>query len=209
MEEQLLRLAEGEIGIVGYGSLFSIESIGKTLKQPYTGPFLLARIEGWRRSWNVSMPNQAFYYEEQGERVYPQKIIYLNVRRRAEELMNCVVFAVSPEQLSAMHGREWIYDPVVVTESLRGVQVTGGDVIMYVAKPQHIVGDVKSPRKAAVRGSYLRIVERALQKIDPLLRAEYEHSTDPVPQHLVIEDKLDPERPSPWREAGHAHTIEE
>lgn len=206
MDEQALHLLEGETGVIGYGSLFSIESISKTLNRPYAGPFFFCRMDGWRRSWDVSMPNQAFYYEEQGERVYPQKIVYLNVRPVSSRLMNCVVFVLNSEELKAMHGREWIYDPVVVTESLRGVRVTGGEAIMYVGKTMHLVRAAKSPREAAIRASYLRILDKALQKIGPVWRTEYESSTEPVPEHLVIDDTLDPERPSPWAAAGHDYS---
>ena len=203
MNERTLELADGEIGVVGYGSLLSVESISRTLKVPYTRPFIACEIEGWRRAWTVSMPNQAFYYEDEGKRVYPPKIIYLNVRPLPNALMNCAVFVVDFEQLKAMHAREWIYDPVKVTQDLRGMRIIGGEAIMYVGKPEHAVDQSSSPRGAAIRGSYLRILESALERAGSEWSAEFERSTDPVPKHLVIKDTLDPERPSPWVAAGH------
>jgi hypothetical protein len=203
VNERVLQLADGEIAAVGYGSLLSVESISRTLKAPYSRPFIACQIEGWRRSWNVSMPNQAFYYEEGGDRVYPPKIIYLNVRPVPKALMNCAVFVLDLEQLKAMHAREWIYDPAKVTEQLRGVRITGGEAIMYVGKPEHAVHEVSSPRQAAIRASYLRILESALERAGPALSREFERSTDPVPKHLVIKDTLDPDQPSPWLAAGH------
>ena len=169
----------------------------------YDGPFVACHIVGWRRCWDVSMPNQAFYYEEHGERIYPAEIVYLNVRSEPGARMNCVVFVLKSGELEAMHRREWIYDRRIVTSDLCGVRVEGGDVIMCVAREQHVVRGARSRRQAAVRASYLRILEQALQQVGPAFRAEYERTTDPVPEHLVIHDTLDPDRPNPWAAAGH------
>ncbi len=206
MDAPTIRLSKGETVVVGYGSLLSAPSIGKNLGREYDGPIVTCHIEGWRRSWDVSMPNQAFYYKEDGERVYPEKILYLNVRLEPGSLMNCVVFVLESDELEAMDHREWIYDRLVVTGNLRGVRVKGGDAIMYVAREERIVRGAKSRREAAVRASYLRIFEQALQSFDPVFRAEYERTTDPVPKQLLIEDTLDPDRPNPWASAGHNYS---
>jgi hypothetical protein len=201
-EPPLIRLRTDETAVVGYGSLLSASSIGKTLGREYEGPFVLCHVEDWRRSWDVSMPNQAFYYEEDGERVYPEKILYLNVRPEPGSLMNCAVFVVDQAELEAMHQREWIYQDVPVTQDLRGLRVEGGDAIMYVARPEHIVQDADAPASAAVRGSYLRMLDQALETVTPEFRREFERTTDPVPQELVVDDVLDPARPNPWAAAG-------
>ena len=202
MDEHTIRLSQGETAVVGYGSLLSVPSISKTLGREYDGPFVTCHVEGWRRCWDVSMPNQAFYYEEDGERIYPEKILYLNVRPEPGALINCVVFVVAPDELEAMHHREWIYDSAALTSSLRGVRIEGGEAIMYVAREEHVVRDARSPRDAAVRASYVRIVERALEKVDSGFRAEYQRTTDPAPERLVIQDALDPDRPNPWAFRG-------
>jgi hypothetical protein len=201
-ESSLVGLRKGETAIVGYGSLLSSSSIGKTLGRDYEGPFVQCHIEGWRRSWDVSMPNQAFYYEKDGERVYPEKILYLNVRREPGTLMNCAVFVVDQAELEAMDQREWIYEGVAVNQALRGVQVEGGAAIMYVARPEHIVQGADSPVTAAVRGSYVRMLDQALETVTPAFRVEFKRTTDQVPRRLVIPDVLDPDRPNPWAAAG-------
>lgn len=208
MGEDVLELGKGETAIVGYGSLLSPASVGRTLQREYGGPFLLGEIEDWRRSWDVSMPNEAFYYEEDGERIYPERILYLNARHRRGERMNCSIFVARENELPAMHAREWIYRPTVVTDFLRGVRLEGGDAIMYVGRPEHVMAAAESPREAAVRKSYLALVDRALDKMSADFRRTYLETTDRVPRHLVIEDHLDPERPSPWEAAGHAYKPE-
>jgi hypothetical protein len=201
-ESAIVRLGRNQTAVVGYGSLLSSASVGKTLGRDYEGPFVHCHVEGWRRSWDVSMPNQAFYYEEDGARIYPEKILYLNARREPGSCMNCIVFVLDLVELEAMHQREWIYHGVVVTDSLRGVRVLGGDAIMYVGRPEHVLQGGPTPASAAVRASYLRMLDRALQTVSPVFRAEFERTTDPVPERLVVRDVLDPERPNPWASAG-------
>ncbi len=203
MEEPTIRLREEETAVVGYASLLSVPSISNTLAREYDGPFVRCQLEGWRRSWDVSMPNGAFYYVGDGERIYPKKILYLNVRPVPGALLNVVVFVTNIEELEVMHHREWIYHRPVVTSSLRGVRIEGGDAILYVGREEHVVRDAKTPREAALRASYLRMVDDVLEKVDPAFREEYARTTDPVPEHLVIEDVLDPDRPNPWEAAGH------
>lgn len=203
MSEPLIRLRDAETAVVGYGSLLSTASLARSLARDYDGPFLLCRLEGWRRSWDVAMPNSAYYFEDGGARVYPEKIIYLNLRPSAGALVNCSVFVLPAGELEAMHGREWIYHPTNVAGALRGVQVEGGEAVVYVAREEYLVPHAAGRHEAAIRASYLRVLDAALRNAGPEFAAEYERSTDPVPRHLVIEDVLDPERPSPWE--GHSY----
>ncbi len=198
-----INLGAGETAVVGYGLLLSRDTIDKTLGRIYEGPFASCHIDGWRRSWDVSMPNAAFYYEEEGARVYPERILYLNVHRDPGTLMNCTVFVLREDELAVMHSREWIYNGFVATTDLRGARLEGGHAVMYVGKAEHRVRSATSPRDVAVRKSYLRMLDHVLDAVDPAIRAEYRQTTDTMPEHLVIDDSLDPDRPNPWEAAGH------
>jgi hypothetical protein len=166
------------------------------LGRRYDGFFGACHVEGWRRSWDIGMPNRTFYYVSGAQRVYPERIVYLNARPEPSALLNAVLFVVNERELAAMHEREWIYEPRVVTSSLRGVRVEGGDAVMYVARPDYLVTGVTNPADAAVRASYLRIVEDGLRGLGEAFREEYARTTDVVPQSLVIDDVFDPGRPS-------------
>ena len=52
-----------EVALFGYGSLLSVASLEQTLQRRYDGPLVACSVEGWRRTWNVAMPNQTFYTE--------------------------------------------------------------------------------------------------------------------------------------------------
>ena len=198
----IVRLSPRQTAVVGYGSLMSRESVGKTLGRAYDGVFGRCHVQGWRRSWDVAMPNAAFYFTAGDRSIYPAKIAYLNVRPSPGTLMNAVLFVVDAGELEAMHEREWIYEPRIVTGSLRDIGVEGGDAVMYVGAPDYVVGDTGDPADVAIRASYLRILEQALAATDAAFRGEYERTTDPVPAHLVIDDRLDRDRPNPWARAG-------
>ena len=93
---------------------------------------------------------QRFCYEEDSHRHYPEKILYLNVRRDPGTLMNCAVFVLGGDDLAAMNSREWIYDGVVVTRHLKGVRIEGGDAVMYAGKAEHVIESPLHPSEVAV-----------------------------------------------------------
>lgn len=192
-----IHIGPGEAGIFGYGSLLSIASLERTLKQEYKGPFLISSVPDWRRTWDVRQPNRAYYTETDVGRMYPENILYLNVTAHPGALLNGVVVVLTVEQLVALDQREWMYDRVAVTEKLQDVLVTGGDVYLYVSKPEFVVRNVKSPRIAAVRATYLDIVETGLAELGSSFRAAYERSTEPIPVHLVIQDLFDEAKVNP------------
>jgi hypothetical protein len=55
--------------------------------------------------------------------------------------------------------------------------------------------DVATPDVAAVRSTYLDIVEDGLRDQGAEFRRAYERSSDEVPRHLVIDDLADPSPP--------------
>lgn len=188
LNPKIVELTENEVAIFGYGSFLSVASLETTLKCRYGGPFVTCSIEGWRRSWNAAMPNQTFYAATPSGRVFPEQIIYLNVTAQPGSLLNGVLFVVGSEDLQAMDEREWIYDRKAITDQLRGVSISGGDAFTYVAKQEYLATDVTSPASAAIRASYLAILETGLSDLGSSFRKAYEQSSAPVPRHLVIND---------------------
>jgi hypothetical protein len=118
----------------------------------------------------------------------PEGILYLNVRRDPASSINGMMFVVNQEELAAYDRRELIYDRVDVTRAL-DVKVEGGAAYLYECQPEYIMTDVKSPAQAAVRASYLKIVEQGLENLDEEFRQQYLNSTDNPPAHLVIDDR--------------------
>lgn len=184
-----LRLGDDECALFGYGSLLSIRSLERTLGRCYTGPLFVCWLEEWRRSWDVAMPNSDFYADLPSGRIYPEHILYLNIHRSPSSRVNGVLFVVNREELANYDSREWIYDRVDVTSELSGVTIASGRAHTYVAKEEHLMMSVTSPQYAAVRATYLEILENGLEDLGEDFRAKFEASTDPVPKHLIIPDR--------------------
>lgn len=191
MSTAAVTLRPGEAAVFGYGSLLSLPSLQRTLQRPYDGPLLPAVLAGWRRSWDVAMPNQSYYTLQGPARLTPRHILYLNIRPEAGSFVNGVLFVVTKAELEAFDAREWIYDRTPITNALQTPAITGGDAFVYVAKPEHVLREVASPEIAAVRASYLAIVASGLEGFDPDFRRDFERTSDAVPRHLVIDDRRD------------------
>jgi hypothetical protein len=150
------------------------------------------------------MPNSAFYYnEDDGRRVYPDEILYLNVTRDPDTRMNCTVFVVGGDDLRAMKGREWIYAGVDVTSDLRGLRVVGGQALIFAAMPEHTVRSVPDRSEVALRRSYVRMLDAVVEGTESAVQEAYVATTDPIPRHLLIDDSFDASRPNRWEVAGH------
>lgn len=187
-EQPVIRLLPGQTALVGYGSLLSLPSLERTLGRTYTGPFLPCIVRGWRRTWDAAMPNRTFYEDRPGGQMTPETILYLNVRPDSRTDLPAIVFVVGKEELEAYDRRESIYDRVDVTDEL-DVNIEGGRACIYVCRPEYCLSDVDSTEKGAIRAAYLRIVESGLAQLGEEFRQRYLASTDPVPEHLVIDDR--------------------
>ena len=136
------------------------------------------------------MPNRKFYAETESGRTYPRSILYLNVRRDPGQMLNGVLFVVDPPELADFDQREWIYDRVDIANELERVRVESGPAYVYVGRPEYRVENVRSPEIAAVRATYVEILEEGFAAHGPEFRTEYVMSSDPVPGWLVIEDRI-------------------
>ena len=184
-----IELTAGKIGLFGYGSLLLKSSMERTLGRAYRGDPIGCRVDGWRRTWNAITPNERFFYLEDGRKQYPASIIYLNVVPD-HGAINGLIYVIDEHDLPGFDRREFTYSRVDVREHL-DVTVAGGPVWMYVGKPQYLFAGPASPRAAAVRRSYLRIVESGLSELGAEFRSGYERSTDPPPAENIVDDLVE------------------
>lgn len=198
MNETIVRLGSDEAALFGFGSLCSLASMERTLGRRYDGPCLRCDLKNWRRGWDVAMPNSTFYARIASGPMRPRNILYLNIRRQKGSSVAGMLFVVSNSDLEGFDRREWIYDRVDVAAELSGVRVEGGEAIAYVAKPRYVMRNPASPSVAAVRATYLRILDEAFRDLGEEFRTAYERTTDPIPQRLVIDDFQDHSAPDPF-----------
>jgi hypothetical protein len=199
-------LANGECALFGYGSLLSVQSMERTLRRSYDRKPVACALRGWRRSWDTIVPNSVFYGEADGGEFVPENILYLNVRPDPDASANGLLYVIEANDLPGFDEREWTYDRVDVTESLSGVDVQGGPAYVYVGKPQWTLDGARPRSWAALRQSYLDIVESGLRSQPEPNRAEfrrrYEETTDAVPMERVFVDRRREAMSNPRRPGG-------
>jgi hypothetical protein len=163
-----------------------------TLGKPYTGRRYPCRLRGWRRRWTSLYPNERYYFRKsEGARCYPRHILYLNVEP-ADSVLNGVVYLLDESDLPGLDEREAVYKREIV--KLEGLDpgLDALTVYTYVGIPPYILTGVPVVEDAAIRASYLRIIEEALNELGPAFREEYLRSTDPTP-NVVIDDQAETE----------------
>jgi cation transport regulator ChaC len=190
--QELLKLASDEVAMVAYGSLMNKESLEKSLGHAYTGPFLDVELEGWKRSWNVGMPNEAFYTETKNGIITPKSIVYLNITPDSKTSMNAVLFVIKKSQLESFNRREWIYDATELSTFLKGAKVEGGEVLGYVGKKEFLTKVGQAFPEVAIRQSYIDTVESAIRKKGESHYLAYKNTTQSIPSY-VMQDKVNPE----------------
>jgi hypothetical protein len=176
--------------LIGYGSLLSIASMERTLGHAYTNSMHLVHVNGWRRGWDVQMPNRNWAYRDGDRTVVPARVVYLNVRPDAAASINAAAFVVSSEELAAFDTRESVYDRIDVQSAIPEFRITGGAAWMYIARPEFHWPIPSAPPEAIIRRSYLDILDTAHAELGDAFQREYEGTTDAVPMQLVVDDFL-------------------
>lgn len=188
---QTLMLQRGEVALFGYASLLLKSSMERTLGRPYDRERYGCHLSGWRRTWNCFYPNQRYYYTgADGERVYPESILYLNISRAAATL-NGLVYVVREEDLPSFDKREAVYDRVDVREQLTDLKVEGGPVLAYVGMPNYLLSCPVPARQAAIRRVYVALVEAGLAELGPEFTSEYRLTTDDPPEASIVDDQFE------------------
>ena len=185
----VVELGPGEHAVFGYGSLLSRASLERTLGRTYRGPLVICDLIGWARAWNVFMPNSTYVFQDgRGSWISPERLLYLNIVPAPGKRVNGVVFVATDDDLRAFDEREWIYERVVVNDLLRGVTVMRGTAWAFVGRSEFLLAPPSDPRQAAVRRTYVDIVDGAKASLGSAFAAKYESSTEPVPGKLVVDD---------------------
>jgi hypothetical protein len=202
-----LHLHDGQVALFGYGSLLSKTSMEKTLGQSYEERCIPCKIPGWRRTFDVAMPNpseigfagkwkenqklmQAGIHEE--SEFIPEKITYCNVRQSTRDAVNGMLYVVTNEQLKGFDKREWPYNRVDITEPLReqGVNVIDGHAYMYVGKEDFVIKDLSTVplEEVGLRQSYLDMIKDGLDQLGNKFVQDFIKTTDNVPSNLLFYD---------------------
>jgi hypothetical protein len=110
LEEDLARVGDGSLRLLGYGSLVNSISAARTLTTGVREPIIAV---GARRIFNYEMPGPTSRY---GPPAHPNARALLNLRvtGRLQDMVNGVLIETPPSDIPALRSREVGYDLVAV-----------------------------------------------------------------------------------------------
>jgi hypothetical protein len=102
--------------------------------------------------------------------------------------VNGLVYLIAEHELAAFDRRENVYDRIDLSGEVVGISVVDGPLWVYVGKPEYVLNASVPNTEAAVRSSYLKLIENGLQEMGADFAGEYESSTDPYPSANFVHD---------------------
>lgn len=191
--EKELFIKDDEVGLIGYGSLTSIESMEETLGRKYEGFFDVVELNDYKRNWKVFMPNKndlypAYFKIQNGDTIFPINIMYLNIDSSPNSSLNGCLFVVKKSELADFDEREWIYKRIDVTDNIEGLDIKNGKVYAYTALDKYKVPSPVDSNLFAVRKTYLDIIDSAFNHLNKDYKDRFFQTTEPFEKNLVIED---------------------
>ncbi len=200
-KKKIFTIPEGYVGMFGYGSLMSKKFIEKGLLQKnYKGPFLLAHLSGYKRSWTFSWPSNlpslepdGKYYKEyilvNTDTFYPQKLLYLNIKRDPNSYINGVLYIVPKADLTTYDDWELGYERFDVTDLIKDHFIEGGQVFAYRALPDFISNPTNDYKQNIIELNYSNIIQDAFNYWGKEFEEEYKKSTEPFDTAIIKESQ--------------------
>lgn len=194
-------IPDGHIGMFGYGSLMSKNFIESgLLEKKYEGPYLLAHLNGYKRSWTFAWPSaipfpnaDGHYYKDyilmEGDTIYPQNLLYLNIREDAASRVNGVLYIVPKADLPAYDAWELGYERFEVTNLISDFIIEGGPVFAYKALPDFVMQPNHDYKRNIIELGYQNIIQDAFAYWGKEFEEEYKKSTEPVDATIIRENK--------------------
>ena len=188
-KKSLLKIENGNIGMIGYGSLMSKNSMEKTLKRTYEDSVYLVHLEGYQRAWNHLIPmtnaNRDFFYLRENDTIPIYNRVALNIMASEHEKMNCVLFFITPEELAQFDERERGYKRIDVTDKIKEFRFKGGRVYAYKSDEYHTY-NYKNKDNTVLPQSYFKLVTNACDSIGKEFRQEFDSSTNHLDKATIL-----------------------
>ena len=190
-------IPEGKVGLIGFGSLMSLNRAEDIIEHEYEDSIYLVHLEGYERSWNYvtsNFDNQVYTTEDLTyDRLYIhdndtlpfENTIYLNITENKDVSMNCVLYLVTEQEIQNMDRFEFGYERIDVSDNVSDHSIEGGKVYAYQALPNYTYDPLNFNGKTVIEKSYVDLVIAACDSIGPHFRREYENSTSSSNLELV------------------------
>ena len=191
-----IRIEDGKVGMIGFGSLVSLNMTEEVFNHEYTDSIYLVHLEGYQRTWDFvasnydsgyieGEPKYAGFYIQGNDTLIFDNSIYLNITEKNGSSMNCVLYLVTEEEIKDMDVFEFGYKRIDVTENITEYNFEGGKVYAYMAEPDYLYDSTKTKGITKIHQDYVDLVLNACDSIGPDFRKEFEASTIPFNPELV------------------------
>ena len=195
-KKKSLIIEKGKVGLVGYGSLMSLNRTEEVLKHAYTDSIYRVHLEGFQRSWDFVASNDDpgytreelnndGYYIQGNDTLLFNNCIYLNITEQKGSAMNAVLYRVTEDEIKTIDGYEFGYDRIDVTEKITEYNFEEAKVFAYKAKPEYMYDAKKTKGVTVIPQDYLELVTKACDSIDIDFRQEYDATTRPLNLELA------------------------
>lgn len=192
----VISIDKGKVGMIGFGSLMSLDRTEKVFNHKYTDSVYLVHLDGFQRSWDFvasnydkgyteeELKNDGFYIKEKDTLIFDNSI-YLNITEQKGSAINCVLYMVTEEEIRDMDLYEFGYERIDVTEKIQEYNFEGGKVYAYKATPEYIFDKEKTKGISVIHQDYFDLVTQACDSIGLNFRKEYDATTNPSNLELV------------------------
>ena len=194
--KQTIHIPEGVVGMVGYGSLMSRQSMESTLARAYEDSIYLIHLKGYQREWNwhlslkdtrlpESYSNRDWFYIRDNDTISFNNVIALNIMLSENNRMNCVLYFITPDELAGFDEREIGYERIDVTDMIEEYNFTGGRVYSFKALSEYAYQPEIQREGSILDIVYVEKVTNACDSIGVDFRKEFEESTIHYDPELV------------------------
>jgi hypothetical protein len=206
-EKTTLEIPEGSAGIVGYGSLISLQSLEQSLGRKYECTTYQVHLGGYERAWAIvrsfndpppdseDKTRYEVHYLQDNTRIPIDGAAELNIYPNEKSWLNAVLYVISGEDLLKLDRREWGYERVEVTDKVEEYRFKGGKVYAYVGILKGQGNPAPDTGRYILFKELLDQVTGACDQIGKTFRDEFDKSTRPpaypiVPFAEVIWEKV-------------------
>ena len=201
-EKTTIEIKEGLVGMIGYGSLMSLQSMEQTLGHKYNDSVYQVHLADYIRGWTYFRPindpqvnsTEDFKYYgfflQNNDSVPFDGMVNLNIGTKKGSRMNCILYLITQEDLNKFDKREFGYQKVDVTDKIEEYNIKGGKVYVYehVRDQQHESSfDGKS---CILVKEYVDLITQACDSIGKDFRTEFDKSTNPPTSQIVSYKKI-------------------
>jgi hypothetical protein len=201
-QKNTIKIQEGYVGMVGYGSLMSLKSMESTLRHKYSDSAYSIHLNGFIRAWtsynpfndpkasNSKYPKFYGFMLQNNDSIPFDGVVQLNVESQKKSKINCILYIISNEDIINFDKEEVGYERIDVTDKVEEYNITGGKVYLYQQTPDYYDKSSLNMNKFILIKDYVDFITKACDSIGANFRIEFDKSTLQPSYQIVPSQKI-------------------